>query len=147
MQKVFCSPVTLELNLNLYLISKMAISLIYSDVISLFQMKGLATYLCEKIGFIEDTELKIQNVKLALNRGCQCRETSIVSVANCRCHYKLGQGERKKIFKGSREIHNIKILTKNMRSERVVKNVSIPYFFQKRLNKAYKILFSNNIEI
>lgn len=70
MQKVFCSPVTLELNLNLYLISKMAISLIYSDVISLFQMKGLATYLCEKIGFIEDTELKIQNVKLALNRGC-----------------------------------------------------------------------------
>lgn len=54
----------------MYLISKMAVSLIYSDVTTLFQMKGLATYLREKIGFIEDTELKIQNVRLALNRGC-----------------------------------------------------------------------------
>lgn len=39
------------------------------------------------------------------------------------------------------------IPTKNMRSERVVKNVSIPHFLKERLNKAYKIIFSNDTEI
>lgn len=57
--------------------------------------------------------------------------------------------ERKKFFlKTERGYCNIKVLTKNMKSQRVVKKVSIPHSFSKaKLNKAYEITLSNDTEI
>lgn len=54
--------------------------------------------ICVKTGFIGGTALKIQNVRIALNRGCSWRVASILPGANCRCHYNLDHEERKHNF-------------------------------------------------